>query len=132
MAKAKTRKTSLSNLKAKAAVAANSDEVEVILEEILKYVDQGAKWKSIATDGREALKDDLRPRIAKKLLNGGDWAKEKPRPLLAASHVGEIAAILTVGSVISRPIVVLAYMLVKNTDEACKGAGSSGAGDWCA
>lgn len=129
---AKRKKKPLKNLTAKSTVAGGNDEVEAILEEILKHVDQGAKWKTCAEDGRQALKDDLRPRLKTKIANNGDWAKEKAKPLLASSHVGEIAALLTAGNLIPKSILMLSYVLVKNTDEACKGIGGGGAGDWCA
>jgi hypothetical protein len=128
----KRKKGSLKNLAAKSTLAGGSDEVEEILDEIIKHVDQGAKFKTIAADGKQALRDDLRPRVKTKIGKGGDWPKEKPRPLLASSHVGEIAALLTAGSLIPKTILMLAYLLVKNTDEACKGVGGGGAGDWCA
>lgn len=130
---AKRKKHLTSNLKAKSSyVTSDEAEVESILDEIMKHVDQGAKFKTVADDGRQAMKDDLRPRVATRVGKGGKWSKEKAAPLLAASHVGEIAAILTSGNVIPESILLLSYVLVKNTDEACKGSSGSGAGDWCA
>jgi hypothetical protein len=130
---AKRKKRSTSNIKAKSSyVTSDEAEVESILDEIMKHVDQGAKFKTVAADAKQAMRDDLQPRVATRISSGGKWAKEKAAPLLAASHVGEIAAILTSGNVIPKPILLLSYVLVKNTDEACKGTSGSGAGDWCA
>lgn len=125
--KAKTAKTAA---KSSGQTAKERAEVEQILDEMKARVLQGMRPKRFASDAVErALRITMRPRILRRLRDGGVWASDRTRALRVALHMGQIAKLLASGATVDINVADAARVAVKN-DEHCPRA-HGGRGDWC-
>lgn len=126
----------MAKAKSSATAITIADEATDIIMQIKDYVEMGLKGKTFGPGAWEAIVDDLQPRIETKLGKGGKWEDEKLRPLMVSIHLGQIAAILTKGKMVSKNVAFAAYTAVRTADEACVSSkvsgGQQGGGDWCA
>jgi len=99
-----------------------------ILNELRIEVIAGLGGKSLAPHADAALEAFYRPKIQKRLDDGGDWDKEKASPKLVARHLGQILAILTVGAEVTAAVAQVGANAIR-ADENCPAGG--GGGLWC-
>src|SRR5687768_11574883 len=95
-----------------------------ILDEMKTSVVEGLAGKKFDAGVEDALKAIMRPKIKRRLKDGGNWEKEKPNPLTVALHMGQIAALLSKTKTVDISVATVALDAVKS-DEHCK-RGSSG------
>jgi hypothetical protein len=101
---------------------------DAILQECRDAVDKGLGGKKLSKAADNGLDAFFRPKIKRRLKKGGDWEKEKAKPLIVAEHLGQVAAILSHGSQVSAAVAKAAAVAAKH-DEVCPAGG--GAGQWC-
>jgi hypothetical protein len=115
---------------AKPPTAKEKAEIEKILDEMKERVLAGMHPKTFANTAVErGLRITMRPKILRRLREGGVWASEKARALLVAKHMGQIAKLLAKGAKVDLNVADAARVAVKN-DENCPRLGV-GRGDWC-
>ena len=103
-------------------------EADAILDECRKAVKIGLGAKSLSAAADAALISFFKAKIKKRLKNGGDWDKEKAKPLIVAEHLGQIAAILSTTNTVS-PTQAKAAAVACKHDQVCPSGG--GTGQWC-
>ena len=110
-------------------MAKQSAKVKKILDEMAVKVNAGLGKKKLGPGVDKALRANMGPKIKRRLDAGGDWEKEKSKPLIVAKHMGKIAALLSKTTVVDIAVADAALTAVKS-DEHCQ-RGIPGAGNWC-
>ncbi len=108
-------------------------QVEEILDECEIKVNEGLRKegadKVLSTPARKALREMFGESIRRNLDRGGEWKHpDKQAPLAVAHHLGQIAAILSIGNLVGKAVALAAAAAARN-DEHCRPGG--GGGDWC-
>ena len=108
-----------------------SAAADAILDECKTHVAAGLGDKLLGEPAESLLRATFKPKIVRRLAPpfNGNWEAEKTNPLIVAEHLGQICAILTVGSTVSAAIAQAAAAAARK-DEHCTISGG-GAGDWC-
>ena len=114
----------------------NDPRVVAIVAECKNRVLQGAGGKTFDPPAETAVENFFGPKIKTRKDQRDDWDSRDPsggyvkdKPLLVATHLGQICAILAKGNVITKKVGMVAAAAVQK-DENCITA--QGAGDWCA
>jgi hypothetical protein len=103
-------------------------QVDKILDECEVEVRAGLGSKTFQPAAERGLRAHYRPKILRRLVNGGVWEREKKKPKIVAKHLGQICAILSKGRTVSATV-ALAAAAAARQDEVCPRSG--GTGDWC-
>ncbi len=113
-----------------AKAAAPDPKIEAILDELKELILLGMKPKTFDNGVEEELRKLMRPKVKKRIDDGGVWENERDNPLICGLHMGQIAKLLAKGSKVTLNVAVAAFRAAQNDEHCTKGAG--GGGDWCA
>jgi acetyl-CoA carboxylase beta subunit len=108
----------------------------VIMGEVWAKITANAAGKTFDPAAQAEVEDHLGPRLKRRKDMQDDWdnlvvggGQVKDRPLVVAGHLGQIAAILSVGHTITKKVAMAATLAIKKDEHCTVGMGS---GDWCA